>query len=435
MKRTVIAPILSAVVMGLGQMYNRQFTKGIMMMLLYILGLYYTLTNIGHALWGVVTLGEKAQHFEKVGKIQQLVRGDHSILLLIGGLITIFLVILFVVSYIMNIRDAYQTAKLIDEGKTPNRFGDTLKFINEKQFPFIIIAPQLLFLFFFTILPLIFSVLIAFTDYSSPKHAPPANLVNWTGFEAFADLFTLSAWAQTFYGVFAWTVSWAVLSTLSCFFGGFMIALILQQKGIIFRKMWRTIYMLPFAIPSFVSLLIMKNLFNSQFGPINQYLAFFGIDGPQWLADPMWAKITILICNFWLGFPISMLMITGILSTISKDMYEAAEVDGASAFQKFRVITMPSVMYALTPILIGQFAGNFNNFNVIYLLTKGAPANSEYQFAGHTDILITWLYNLSLTNGKYNFASVIGIIIFIILATLSLYSFRRTRMFKEEDAH
>ena len=403
------------------------------MVLLFIMGLYYAMTNLGPALWGIYTLGEKAQHLEKVGRVSKMVPGDHSIFLMVEGLIVLFLIILFVVAYILNIRDAYLTAVEIEKGNTPNRFGQTLKGIAENNFPLLIISPQLIFLFFFTVLPLIFSVLIAFTDYSSPKHIPPANLVHWIGFDTFTNLFTLSTWAHTFYGVFAWTISWAILSTLSCFFGGFIIAVILQQRGIMFKKFFRTVYMLPFAIPGFVSLLIMRNLFNAQFGPINQYLKYFGFDGPPWLSDPTWAKATVLLVNLWLGFPISMLMITGILTTISRDLYEAAEVDGASGFQKFRMITYPAVMFALTPILLGQFASNFNNFNVIYLMTNGNPVNSEYQFAGHTDILITWLYNLSINNGKYNFASVVGIIIFIILASFSIYNFRKTRFFREDE--
>lgn len=403
------------------------------MMVLYILGIYYALTNLGQALWGIVTLGEKGQQIVKVGKLYQTQPGDHSIFLLVQGLIILFLIVLFLVAYVINIRDAYSTGKLIEQGVTPNRFVQSLKRFGNRNFPLLIITPQLIFLFFFTLLPLIFSVLIAFTDYSSPKHIPPANLVNWVGTSTFTSLFSLSAWAKTFYGVFAWTVAWAVLSTLSCFVGGFSIALLLQQRGIKLQKMWRTFYMLPFAIPGFVSLLIMRNLFNAQFGPINQYLKYFGITGPPWLSDPMWAKATILIANFWLGFPISMLMITGILTTIPRDLFEAADVDGASPLQKFRAITFPSVMYALSPILISQFAGNFNNFNVIYLMTNGNPVNSEYQFAGHTDILITWLFSLSINNGKYNFASVISIFIFVIIASISIYNFRRTKFYREEE--
>jgi arabinogalactan oligomer/maltooligosaccharide transport system permease protein len=129
-----------------------------------------------------------------------------------------------------------------------------------------------------------------------------------------------------------------------------------------------------------------------------------------------------------------MLMIIGILSTIPKDMYEAADIDGATAFQKMRWITFPAVMQSMAPLLIMQFVGNINNFNIIYLLTNGEPSNAEYKFAGHTDILITWLYKLSLDQGQYNFASVIGIFIFIILAVFAIWNLRRTKAFKEEEA-
>ncbi|WP_223068015.1 carbohydrate ABC transporter permease [Paenibacillus caui] len=434
-KYRINAAVLSAIGMGLGQIYNRQFAKGILLFLLYIAGIYFAIQNSGHALWGLMTLGEKKQHLELVGKIYKMVPGDHSIFLLVEGLIVLFALILLLIAYILNIKDAFVNGRLRDQGGKPNNFTQTLLYINDQKFPHIILSPPLLFAFFFSVLPLVFSILLAFTNYSSPKHLPPANLVDWVGFSAFKDLFTLSAWAKTFYGVFTWTIIWAVLSTVTTFFGGFAVALLVQQPGIRFKAFWRSIYMLPFAIPGFVSLLIMRNMFNSQFGPINQYLRWFGIPGPEWLSDPTWAKATILMVNLWLGFPVSMLLIIGILTTIPRDLYEAAEVDGASAFQKFRKITFPSVMFALSPILIGQFAGNVNNFNVIYLMTGGNPANSEYQFAGHTDILITWLYNLSINNGKYDFASVIGIIIFIILASFSIWNFRRTRMFKEEELY
>lgn len=365
----------------------------------------------------------------------QRVAGDHSIFLLIEGLIIVFVVIVFIMLYIYNIRDAYRNGALREAGGQPHTFVQSLKHVFEKNFAQLILFPPLLFVFFFSVLPLIFNILIAFTNYSSPKNLPPANLVDWVGLSTFKDLFALSAWAKTFYGVFSWTVVWAILSTVTTFFGGFAVALLVQQPITRFKAMWRTLYMLPFAIPGFVSLLIMRNMFNAQFGPVNQYLRWLGLEGPNWLSDPVWAKATILLVNLWLGFPVSMLLIIGILATIPRDLYEAAEVDGASPFQKFRKITFPSVMFSLAPILIGQFAGNFNNFNVIYLMTNGRPANSDYQFAGETDILITWLYNLSINNGKYNFAAVVSIIIFAILATISLWNFRRTRSFQEEDVY
>jgi len=403
------------------------------MLLLYGSGLYYVILNLRDALWGIVTLGEKSQHLELVGKVYKMVPGDHSIFLIVQALIVIFAVMVFIFAYIANIKDAYRVGKSREQGVSPRRFIETLQYINQAKFPQLIIALPLSFVFFFTVLPLVFSVLIAFTNYSSPKYLPPASLLDWIGFDAFKELFTLSKWAKTFYGVFTWNMIWAVMATVTTFFGGFGVALLVQSSSTRMKSLWRTIYILPFAIPSFVSYLIMRNMFNSQFGPVNQYLKWLGIQGPSWLSDPTWAKVTVLLVNLWHGYPISMLLIIGILTTIPKELYQAADVDGASAFQKFRMITFPSVMFSLSPILIGMFAGNVNSFSAIFLLTNGNPANSEYQFAGHTDILITWLYNLTINQGNYNFASVIGIIIFVILATISILNFRRTRSFREED--
>ncbi|MFC5702855.1 carbohydrate ABC transporter permease [Cohnella faecalis] len=429
------AAVLSVIAMGLGQIFNRQYTKGILLLFLYAGGLYYFVNNLGHALWGITTLGEKSQHLELVGKVYKMVPGDHSIFLIVQALIVLFALLLFIIAYIANVKDAYRVGKSREQGILPRNFIGTLQYTNQQKFPQLIIALPLIFVFFFTVLPLVFSILIAFTNYSSPKHLPPANLIDWIGFDAFKELFTLSKWAKTFYGVFTWNIIWAVLATITTFFGGFGVALLVQHSSTRFKPLWRTIYILPFAIPSFVSYLIMRNMFNSQFGPVNQYLKWLGIQGPSWLSDPIWAKATVLLVNLWHGYPISMLLIIGILTTIPKELYQAAEVDGASAAQKFRMITFPSVMFSLSPILIGMFAGNVNSFSAIFLLTNGNPANSEYQFAGSTDILITWLYNLTINQGNYNFASVIGIIIFIILATLSIWNFRRTRSFREEDVH
>lgn len=429
------ATVLSVIAMGLGQIFNRQYTKGLLLLAIYGCGLYYFIMNLRDAIWGIVTLGEKSQHLELVGKVYKMVPGDHSIFLIVQALIVLFALLLFIIAYIANVKDAYRVGKLREQGVLPNRFIETLAYINQQKFPQLIIALPLIFVFFFTVLPLVFSIMIAFTNYSSPKHLPPANLIDWIGFDAFKELFTLSKWAHTFYGVFTWNMIWAVLATLSTFFGGFGVALLVQHSSTRFKGLWRTIYILPFAIPSFVSYLIMRNMFNSQFGPVNQYLRWIGIEGPSWLSDPTWAKVTVLLVNLWHGYPISMLLIIGILTTIPKELYQAAEVDGASAAQKFRMITFPSVMFSLSPIFIGMFASNVNSFSAIFLLTNGNPANSDYQFAGSTDILITWLYNLTINQGNYNFASVIGILIFIILATLSIWNFRRTRSFREEDVH
>jgi arabinogalactan oligomer/maltooligosaccharide transport system permease protein len=428
-----VAAILSILLLGLGQFYNRQFIKGMLFLLLEISGIYYFVNYLHNAMWGLITLGETPSLMEKVNGIAKLVQGDHSIFLMIKGLITILILVVFILVYVLNIRDAYLIGKQRELGIRPNHFQKSLKYILDKKFAQLFLILPTAGIIFLTIMPIIFGMMLAFTNYASPDHIPPSKLVDWVGFNTFKELITLKTWSHTFYGVLTWTIIWAVLSTITTFFGGFLVAMIVQQKEIRFKGFWRTILIIPYAIPQLISLLVMRNLFNGQFGPINQYLSYFGIDRIPWLSDPVWAKVTVIVVNMWVGIPVSMLLIMGILTSIPRDLYEAAEVDGASLMQKFKIITMPMVLFASAPILITQFTGNINNFNAIFLLTSGNPVKGDYQYAGATDLLVTWLYRLTLNQERFNIASVLGIIIFVIIGTLAILTFRRTRSFKEED--
>ncbi|AJY77794.1 sugar ABC transporter permease [Paenibacillus beijingensis] len=426
-----IAVVLSVIAMGLGQLYNRQYVKGIILLAFHAIGLYTFIFRLPHAVWGLVTLGETKTQLKKVGRLYQQILGDHSVYLMIQGLITVCAAFVLIYIYTMSIKDAYQVGKRRERGEQPHNFLQTARFIATYRFPYLILAIPLVGVFFFTIMPIIFMILLAFTNYTS-NNMPPAHLLDWVGFDVFKDIFTIKQWSHTFYGVLLWTFIWAILATVTGFFGGFAIALLVQQKGIRFKKVWRTLLIMPYAIPMFVSMLILQNMFNGHFGPLNQYLGLIGIDSIPWLSDPTWAKVTLVLANFWVSFPASMLLIIGILSTIPTDMYEAADIDGATAFQKTRLITFPSVMYSMAPLLVMSFVGNINNFTIVYLLTNGNPVNGDYQFAGDTDLLITWLYKLSFEQGQYNFASVIGIFIFIILSGFAIWNVRRTKAFKED---
>ena len=414
-------------------MYNGQWMKGIILLAAQALGLIYLIPRLGGAVWGLVTLGEKTQKFVKVGKSVQLQKGDHSIFLMLDGMIVLLVLFVFVVVYVLNVRDAYHTGKVRDMGGKAAGFRQSYGNVMERYFPQIMLSLPALGVLFFTILPILFTVLLAFTNYSAPDHVPPAKLVDWVGFDTFKELLRLKSWSHTFFGVLYWTIVWAVTATVTTYFGGILVALLIEQQGIRFKKLWRTIFILPYAVPQVISLLIMRNLFNGQFGPINQYFEMFGLGRLPWLTDPFWAKVTVIIVNMWLGIPVSMVLILGVLTAIPRDLYEAAEVDGATPFQKFRIITLPFILFSTAPVLIMQFAGNINNFNVIYLLTNGNPMRGDYQYAGATDLLVTWLYKLTLDNSKYNMASAIGIIIFLIIASFSIWNFRRSRSFKEED--
>jgi len=382
------------------------------------------------AMWGLTTLGETPQIREGRKIVYQ---GDHSIFLMIEGIIFLIAFILFLGVYYSNIRDAYRVGKLREAGEKPNTLKQTLNHLWGNGFPYLLLSPTLLFTAFVTVLPLIFGILIAFTNYSGPNYLPPNNLVDWVGFQSFINLFKLKTWGTTFAGVFTWTVIWAVIATLLTFFIGMFFASLLGHRKIRFVKFWRMIFILPWAVPGFISTLIMRNIFNGEFGPLNKYLRQLGIEAIPWLSDPFWAKMTIFLVHTWLGFPFWMLLMSGVMTSIDKDMYEAAEVDGANPWNKFWKITFPLVLFATTPLLIMGFANNFNNFSLIYFLTQGNPVNTAYSYAGSTDILITWIYKLTLERNQFNMASVVSILIFFFIATLSVINFKRTRAFKEED--
>ncbi|HEY8422948.1 MAG TPA: ABC transporter permease subunit [Thermoclostridium sp.] len=423
------ACLLSVIFMGLGQLYNGQIVKGILFAAIELVFIVYLLPFIRYGLWGIFTLGETPQAFVD-GKV---VQGDHSIFLMVYGIIAIVLIFIFVILYYFNCQDAYKVGKLRDNHIQPNNFIKSLKLAGEKGFPYLMLLPSIFFVLFITVVPLIFGILVAFTNYSSPNHIPPRKLVDWVGFQTFVDLFTLSGYKETFFGVFGWTVIWAVLATVTTFFSGLIFAVILNSNGIRLKKFWRTVFILPWAVPGYISILVFRNIFNAQFGPLNNWLVSIGMNRIQWFGDPMWAKIVCLVVNLWLGFPYFMALMSGVLTGIPRDLYEAAEVEGANAIQKFFKITLPLVMFATAPLLIMSFAHNFNNFNLIHFLNSGGPVNTNYKYAGHTDILLSWIYKLTLEQNQFNKACAVSIIIFVIIATISIFNFRRTRSFKEED--
>ncbi|MFC5700737.1 carbohydrate ABC transporter permease [Cohnella faecalis] len=425
--------LLSILCMGCGQLYNRQAIKGIMLLIVNAAGLFYLTLFFPDAIKGLVTLGEYPARMELVNEVYRHIPGDHSIFLMIKGLISLVSALFYPLIYVWSIRDASQVGRLREAGKKPNTFRLDLKAARDRRFPYLLLAIPALGILLFTIIPIFFMILLAFTNYSAPNHIPPAKLVDWTGFQSFIDLVQIKTWSHTFYGVLLWTVIWAITSTFTTYFGGLFVALLVHKKGIRFKTVWRTLFILPYAIPQIISLLVMRNLFNGQFGPINQYLSYFGLDKLPWLTDPVWAKITVILVNMWIGTPLTMVLMIGVLSSLPREVYEAANVDGASPLQQFRFITLPMILFSTAPILIIQFAGNFNNFNVIYLMTNGNPVQSDYQYAGSTDLLVTWLYKLTLESSKFNTASAIGIIIFLIIASLSIWSYRRSSSYKEED--
>ena len=424
------AGLASALVWGSGQLWNRQYVKAAFFFLCQI-GLIIAMPSLRYGLWGLFTLGET----EMVINGSSVTQGDNSIILMILGIVWALVALLFIGIYIGNVLDAVKDRVILESGKKLPNVREWIHNFKDKSFPYAMLIPAVVLIALFVVVPIMFGFLIAFTNYSAPNYLPPRSLVDWVGFQNFIDMFKLPMWNDTFGGVLVWTLIWSVISTLTCYFGGLGMALLVNNQRVKCKKFWRTIYILPWAIPGMISLLIFRNMFNGQFGPINTFLRNTGIitQNIPWLSDATLAKIVIFVVNFWLGFPYFMTMMSGVMTGISPELLEAARIDGANSRQEFRHITLPLVLYSTAPLLIMSFATNFNNFNVIYFLTDGNPINPEYKFAGSTDILITWIYKLTNDNRQFQMAAVMSILVFIVIATISTWNFLRTKSFKEED--
>jgi arabinogalactan oligomer/maltooligosaccharide transport system permease protein len=290
--------------------------------------------------------------------------------------------------------------------------------------------PALISIFIFTVLPIIYTVYVSLTDFTMYNR----DTYHFVGLSNFKEVLT-GPFKQVFLPVFGWTFSFALISTATCFFVGLIIALILSNKNMKEAFVYKGFLVIPWALPVAVAILSWQGLLNTDYGAINTILVNLHIlkEPLQWLTNPWWARIAIIIVNIWLGFPYMMNICIGAISAISEDQYEAAEVDGASKFTQFRKITLPELARTAYPLLISTFAFNFNNFGSAFLLTEGGPARLDTQFAGYTDILSSTTYKLATQFGRYDIGSALSIIIFLIIATISVIQMKASGQFKEVD--
>jgi arabinogalactan oligomer/maltooligosaccharide transport system permease protein len=271
-------------------------------------------------------------------------------------------------------------------------------------------------------------------SFANPDNPEDELLPGWRaniGWDNFTSIVTNPDVSGPFFQVFVWTFVYALLTVLLTFAIGLTLAIALNKPGMRGQRIYRSFLIIPYAVPAFLSVLVFAGLLNDDFGAINTTL---GIDIP-WLFDPFWAKVSTLIVNLWLGVPYMFLVSTGALQAIPSELQEAARIDGARNFQVFRLVNLPLLLVALTPLLVASFAFNFNNFNNIYLLTGGGPAMEGSSVAGATDILISYTYKIAFASGKGNdfgLASAISIIIFLIVGTISAITFARSKALREE---
>ncbi|EGT0691792.1 sugar ABC transporter permease [Clostridium perfringens] len=307
--------------------------------------------------------------------------------------------------------------------KRQKRLKDTIK-----AMPYLL--PAVISILIFTIFPIIYTVVIAFTDYTMYSQGN----IKFVGFANFIEVLT-GPFKEVFLPVFGWNIIFAVVSTAGTFFLGLIVAMAVNNPNIKEKSVYRAILIIPWALPATVAILSWQGLLNGSYGAINNLLLNLHlISNPiPWLTDPTWARVALIIVNIWLGFPYMMNVCLGALGAIPDSYYEAADVDGASKWLQFRKITLPSLAQISYPLLISSFAFNFNNFGSAFLITKGGPPRMATQFAGYTDILASVNYKLSTQFGRFEIASAISIIIFLILGTISYYQMKLSGQFEEVE--
>ena len=433
-KEGSIVTKLSMLILGLGNIANKQIIKGLIYLALEVSFIAFMVMSGAHNISMLGSLGDKAAEevWNEAKGIYEYSAGDDSLLILLYGIASLFIVVGFILIWVSAVRSAYKADYLKKNGKHINSFIDDIKDLFDKNLHKTLMTLPMIGILALNILPLIFMISMAFTNYS--KDGDHLVLFDWVGFKNFAKVLNFSdSLGQSFWSVLGWTLVWAVFATGLNYILGMILAIIINRKGTRLKSFWRFCFILSIAVPQFVSLLIMRTMLQPS-GAVNVLLQNMGLISQPlpFFTDPTWARVTVIVINLWVGVPYTMLQVTGILQNIPAELYEAAKVDGANAVVTFFKITLPYMLFVTTPYLITTFTGNVNNFNVIYLLSGGDPTPVG-STAGKTDLLVTWLYKLTIDQQYYNIGAVIGILTFIVLAIVSLVTYRNTGSYKNEE--
>ncbi len=438
---------LSFFVMGFGSIARGQVLRGILFLLFEIVFIVYMIFGGAHWLAMLPSLGKQgpAIEYDSVYDAYITHYHDNSFKILLYGVLTIFFIIAFIYTWRVNVKQNKIAEGILRSGKKLKSGKDDLRSLVDDQFHKTLLALPLTGIIIFTVLPIVFMILVAFTNYDGTHDGYYNNLFSWVGLDNFNTMLSWKSagggqsYAATFGEVLGWTLIWAFFATFTNYFLGMLVAMAINKKGIRVKKLWRTILVLTIAIPQFISLLYVSKMFAKN-GIVNGILLDLG-----WIKKALpfwekasWARVTVILINIWIGIPYLMLIATGILMNIPADLYESAKIDGANAWQQYTKITLPYMLFITGPYLLTSFIGNMNNFNVIFLLTGGAPTNTAASSAagsvGYTDLLITWLFKITTgAEAQYYLASVVGILVFVVVSIIALIVYNLLPSVKNEE--
>jgi len=442
-KRGNWAVKLSFFIFGFGNLFYGQILRGILFLLFEIVFVGYMLLPNGGIYWltkgnwfkvGATVGTVQTQHnvYDEVLDSYTTIWGDDSVKVMLYGLLTFIFIFAFIYTWRLQVKQCRICMDITAKGKKIKSGREDMRSLLDDQFHKTLLALPLTGILAFTVLPIIYMVLVAFTSYDA-AHDGSSNLFSWVGLKHFNELFNFGhgGLGLTFGEILSWTLMWAFFATFTNYFLGMFVAIMINKKGIKIKKFWRTVLVMTIAIPQFVSLLYVSKLFTTSglIGRILDRIPFIYNYRTSNFYVSLWdsptlARILLIVINIWIGIPHIMLIATGILMNIPQDLYESAKIDGASSVQQFSKITLPYMLFVTGPYLLTSFVGNLNNFNVIYLLSGGNPIKGTAGGAsvGHTDLLITWLFKMTVGSpeSKYYIASIIGILVFLVVAILSL---------------
>ncbi|WP_213165835.1 carbohydrate ABC transporter permease [Alkalicella caledoniensis] len=424
-KQSPIFAYLTFLIPGLGQLLNKQYVKAAMFFVasifIYFAAVPYALgygNYQGEGIAGLISLAEGGARIHK------------SLIFMIEGIIALFLSIIAIGLIVVSFNDVLKVEKQKILGIRPKNWFETRSGITQEGFPYLVSFPALFVTVFIVMVPVLTTVLLSFTNMGPQTQSK----FTWVGVENYKRIFLGQGLAgSTFWLILFWTVIWTLAATTLAILIGFLLAIIANNERIIGKKFFRTIYLLPWAVPAFITIMFFSIMFSPR-GALTQIIE--NITGISVVVkySPTLTRLTLIALQGWLGSAYVFLLTTGVLQAIPGDLYEAADMDGASSWQKLRRITIPIVLFQIAPLLVTQYTFNFNNFSIIYLFNGGGPFNPvKYgNLAGSSDLLISYVYKLTIENQYQAIGAAITIFISLGLMTFAFIGFKNSKAFKEE---
>lgn len=418
-------PLTSLILPGLGQYFNKQYFKSMLFFIgtlfIYFIAIPYALgygNYRGDGLKGIITLAQGGKRLDK------------SIIFMVEGLVAVILMLFSIAIVAVSYKDARDVQLNMYRGIRPRTKFETIESVKEDGFPYIVTIITYILLSFVVILPVLTTILLSFAGMDPNNQSK----FKWIGLKNYQLLITGTGIAGgPFWRIFLWTMIWTIAATTVAITVGFGLALIANNERIKGKTLYRTIYLLPWAVPAFITIMFFS-IMSSSNGVLTKTLEM--LFGGDWAIkqNTTLTRVALILLQTWLGSSYVFLLSTGVLQGIPADLYEAADIDGATVWQKLSKITIPLVLFQTAPLLIGQYTFNFNNFSIIYLFNGGGPFDpSKYgNMAGSTDLLISYIYKLTIQKQYQSVGAAITVFISLGLILFAYIGFKNSQAFKEE---